>query len=36
MEISQPKDLKQIKRGRKLGSGVNWQGALWQKGVKQT
>jgi len=32
---SQPKDVKPKIRERKLGSGINWQGVLKQKGVKQ-
>jgi hypothetical protein len=36
MECSQPKGVKQKMRERKLRSGVNWHGALKQKGVKQT
>ena len=36
MEIIQPKSFKPKIRGRKLGSGVNFQGALKQTVVKQT
>jgi hypothetical protein len=32
---SQPKGVEQKKREHKLSSGVNWHGALKQKGVKQ-
>jgi hypothetical protein len=34
-KINQPKGIKPKKRGRKLGSGVYWQGALKPKGVNQ-
>ena len=36
MEGSQPKGVKLKLRDRKLRSGVNWERALKQKGVKQT
>ena len=35
MEINQPQSVKPKMRGRKLRSGVNWQGVLKQKGVKE-
>ena len=35
MQINQPKGVKPKRRERRLRSGVNWQGALKQKGVKQ-
>jgi hypothetical protein len=35
IERSQRKGVKPKMRGRELSSGVNWQGALQQKGVKQ-
>jgi hypothetical protein len=35
MESSEPKGVKPKMRERKLLSGVNWQGTLNQKGVKQ-
>jgi hypothetical protein len=35
MESSHPKDIELKMRGHKLRSGVYWQGALKQKGVKQ-
>ena len=34
MEINQPKNFKQEMTGRNLRSGVNWQGAVKQKGSK--
>jgi hypothetical protein len=34
METNQPKSVKLKVRGHKLRSGVNWQGALKQKGIK--
>jgi hypothetical protein len=36
MGCSQPNGVKPKMRERKLGSGVNWEGVLKQKGVKQT
>jgi hypothetical protein len=35
MEINMRKSVKQKIRGCKLGSAVNWQGMLNQKGIKQ-
>jgi hypothetical protein len=35
VEINEPKSVKPKMRGCKLRSGVNWQGALKQKGIKQ-
>jgi hypothetical protein len=35
IESSEPKGVKPKMRARKLLSGVNWQGTLNQKGVKQ-
>jgi len=35
MECSQPEGIKPKMRGCKLRGGVNWQGMLWHKGVKQ-
>lgn len=36
MQISQPKGIKPKMREHKLRTGVNWKGALKQKGIKQT
>jgi len=35
VECSQPKGIKPKMREHKLGNGVNWQGVLKRKGVKQ-
>jgi hypothetical protein len=36
MQINQPKGVKMKMREHKLRRGINWKGALKQKGIKQT